>query len=255
MTASYRTAFVLLGSLATAAGALSAQVPAGRRELVGIVKDQRGVGVEGAIVEITGAGTRTNPMGAFRLFTGDVDTVTIAIRRPGYAPIEALISATNRQWDTLSVELEQLTTLLPGVRIEEERTLRAGLRSFEERVAAKASGMFITRDDIVSRNPSRLSDVLQARRGVQLLRIGSNRYGVRFATYSGTRGRACAPDMWVDGMRARGMELDDLSPNTVEGIELYDSFALVPFEFAHGVNAVPCGTIVVWTRPPGTKRP
>jgi hypothetical protein len=29
----------------------------------------------------------------------------------------------------------------------------------------------------------------------------------------------------------------------------------VPFQFAHSANSVPCGTIVVWTRPPGTRKP
>ncbi len=232
----------------------SAQVPVGRRELVGVVRDPAGTGVEGAIVEIAGAGTRTDAKGTFRLFTGDIDTVTIAIRRPGYSPIEALISARNRQWDTLAVELEPMTTRLPGVRIEEERLRREGLRGFEERIG-KAQGLFITRADIVERNSSRLSDVLQTRRGIHLVRIGTGRYGVRFATYSGSRGSSCIPDLWLDGQRVRGMEIDDLPPNTVEGIELYDSFATVPFEFGHGANAVPCGTIVVWTRPPGTRRP
>lgn len=235
------------------AGLAHAQ-PAGRRELVGFVRDPRGAGIEGATIEIPGAGTRSDAKGAFRLFTREVDTVTIAIRLPGYTPIEALISARNRQWDTLVVELEPLSTMLPGVRVEEERTIRTGLRGFEERVAKNASGLFITRADIVARNSSRLSDVLQTRRGIQLVRIGSNRYGVRFVTYSGPRG-TCVPDMWVDGQRARGMEIDDLPANTVEGMELYDTFATVPFEFMHGAGAVPCGTIVVWTRPPGTRRP
>ena len=243
------------GLLAMFADTLGAQVPAGRRELVGVIKDPRGVGIEGATVEVAGAGARTDAKGTFRLFTGDVDTVTISIRRPGFSPVEALLTARDRQWDTLAVELEQLTTRLPGVRVEEERTLRAGLRGFEERLAKKVAGLFITREDIVSRNSSRLSDVLQTRRGVALVRIGSNRYGVRFATYSGTRSNTCVPDLWVDGQRARGMEVDDLPPNTVEGMELYDSFATVPFEFAHSANSVPCGTIVVWTRPPGTRRP
>lgn len=255
MIRSIQRAVLTSVAVGAVAGALDAQTPAGRRELVGVVRDPRGVGIEGAVVEIPGTGTRTDAKGAFRLFTADIDTVTIAIRRPGFSPIEALISASNRQWDTLAVELEPLSTRLPGVRVEEERTLREGLRGFEQRVAAKVSGLFITRADIVARNSSRLSDVLQTRRGVQLVQIGSNRYGVRFATYSGTRGNRCIPDMWVDGQRARGMELDDLPPNTVEGLELYDSFAIVPFEFTHGANSVPCGTIVVWTRPPGTKRP
>lgn len=233
----------------------SAQVPSGRRELVGIVRDPRGVAVEGATVEIPGAGTRTDVKGMFRLFTADVDTLTIAIRRPGYSPIEAQISARGRQWDTLVVELEQLATNLPAARVEEEAVRRAGLRGFYERRDRRQQGLFITREEIVARGASRLTDVLQARTGIQLVRLSNTRSGVRFATYSGSRGISCIPDMWVDGQRARGMEVDDLAPNTVEAMELYDTFATVPFEFSHSANAVPCGTIIVWTRPPGTKKP
>lgn len=240
------------------AAALDAQVPipGAKRELVGIVRDVKGTGVEGATIEVLGSTARTDTKGAFRLFTPELDTATIAIRRPGFSPIEALIAARNRQWDTVVVEMEQLTQTLPGVRVEDTRDMkREGLKGFEERVNKGMSGLFITRADIVERNSIRLSDVLQTRRGVSLVKIGSNRYGVRFATYQGTRGSACIPDMWVDGQRARGMEIDDLPANTVEGIELYDSFALVPFQFSHTANSVPCGTIVVWTRPPGTRRP
>jgi hypothetical protein len=237
------------------AGAPPGPPPAGRRELVGHVRDVRGAGIEGATVEILGAVTRTDTSGTFRLFTPALDTATIAIRRPGYSPVEALISARNFQWDTVVVELEQVSQNLPGVRIEEEQfRRREGLKGFDERLKAKVSGLFITREDIVQRNSLRLSDVLQTRRGIYLVKIGSNRYGVRFATYQGRAGN-CIPDMWVDGQRARGMEIDDLPANTVEGVELYDSFATVPFQFAHSANSVPCGTIVVWTRPPGTRKP
>lgn len=245
-------AVVMLAAAATA----SAQVPSGRRELVGIVKDPRGVAVEGATVEIAGAGTRTDAAGLFRLFTADVDTVTIAIRRPGYSPIEAQISARGRQWDTLMIELEQLATNLPAARVEEEAaTRRAGLRGFYERLDKRQQGLFITREDIVARGASRLTDVLQTRTGIQLVRLSNTRNGVRFVSYSGSRGMSCIPDMWVDGQRARGMEVDDLPPNTVEAMELYDTFAAVPFEFSHSANSIPCGTIIVWTRPPGTKKP
>lgn len=254
MAKSIRHVALALAFVAVSTRPVLAQVPAGRRELVGVVKDPRGLGIEGATVEVPGGGTRTDPKGAFRLFTGDVDTMTIAIRRPGYAPIEALITARNRQWDTVVVELEQVASSLPDVRVEEERILRTGLKGFEER-KGKQNGLFITREDIVSRNSLRLSDVLQTRRGVQLVKIGNNRYGVRFATYSGTKGSGCIPTMWVDGQRAVGMEVDDLPSNTVEGMELYDSFASVPFEFSQSVNNIGCGTIVVWTRPPGTKKP
>ena len=248
-----RTAMIAVAALSTWAGAISAQVPEGKRELVGFVRDPQGMAIEGAIIQIPGADTRTDKAGTFRLFTADVDTLTIAIRRPGFSPIEALLTATNRQWDTVAVELEEMTTRLSAVRVEEERYRRAGLRGFEER-SKNSVGQFVTREEIVKRNTLRLSDVLRTHRGIAVVRIGNNRYGARFAMYSGSRGR-CAPDLWVDGQLARGMEIDDLPANTIEGIELYESFATVPFDFGHTGNAVPCGTIVVWTRPPDAKRP
>ncbi|MDQ8164496.1 MAG: carboxypeptidase-like regulatory domain-containing protein [Gemmatimonadota bacterium] len=235
-------------------GTLGAQtpVPAAKRELVGIVRDAKGAGVEGATVEVLGSTARTDPRGAFRLFTPELDTATIAIRRPGFSPIEALISARNRQWDTVVVELEQLSQQLPGVNIEEPRNQRAyaALRTFDER-RARGNGLFLTREDIVARNSLRLSDVLQARRGIQLVRLGTGRMGVRFVNYAGSRGTACIPDLWIDGQRVRSMEIDDIGANNVEKMELYDSFAAVPAEFSHIGNALPCGTIVIWTRIPG----
>ncbi|HVZ50235.1 MAG TPA: carboxypeptidase-like regulatory domain-containing protein [Gemmatimonadaceae bacterium] len=254
---SYRTGTLLLGALSLLAQASGAQVPAGRRELVGFVKDPRGTPVEGAIVEIPGTGTRTSETGLFRLFTREIDTVTLAIRRPGFSPIEALISANGRQWDTVMVEMEQVVTTLPSARVTEERVLRTGLKGFYERKEQAVSGIFVAREEIVARNTLTLSDVLQARRGVALVPIGGSniKKGVRFATYQGTRGRNCVPDMWVDGQLAKGMEIDDLPANTVEGLELYDTFATVPMQFSHQGGSIPCGTIVVWTRPPDTRKP
>jgi hypothetical protein len=222
---------------------------------VGIVKDQRGVGVEGATIEVLGATARSDVRGLFRLHTPELDTATIAIRKPGFSPIEALISARGRQWDTVMVEMEQMSQLLSGVRVEEEQNRRRqGLRGFEERVKQKIGGIIVTRDEIVARNSLLLSDVLQSRRGVQLVRLGARRYGVRFPTYT-SRGSTCVPDMWVDGQRAHGMEVDDIPANTVEGIELYDSFTNVPMEFSNTAHNTPCGTIVVWTRPPNSRKP
>jgi hypothetical protein len=69
--------------------------------------------------------------------------------------------------------------------------------------------------------------------------------------YSGSRGTVCIPDIWLDGTRTRGMEIDELPPNTVELMELYPNLSTVPMEFqSFGANTTPCGTIVVWTRIP-----
>lgn len=232
-------------------------MPAGRRELVGVVKEPGGQPVEGAVVEVPGTGTRTNATGSFRLFTREIDTVTLTIRRPGFAPIEAMLSARGRQWDTVVVEMEPLATTLPSARVTEERVLRTGLKGFYERKQQAVSGIFIAREEIAARNTLTLSDVLQARRGISLIPIARSgiKKGVRFATYSGTRGPGCTPDLWVDGQLAKGMEIDELPANTVEALELYDTFSTVPMQFSHHGGSIPCGTIVVWTRAPDSKKP
>ncbi len=230
----------------------SSRAQPSRRELVGIVRDSAGVGIEGATVDIEGGSARTNAKGAFQLWTGDVDTLTISVRRLGFIPISAMVAARHRQWDTVVVEMDRNAQVLAALTVKGAATRRAlGLRDFEER-RAKGLGIFVTRAEITDRNVFRPSDVLRNKRGVHLVRLSNGYYGVRFAAYSGGRRGACAPDIWIDGQVARGMEIDDVSATDIEGMELYESFASVPFEFTpRSVSAGRCGTIVVWTRVPG----
>jgi hypothetical protein len=83
-------AAVLLASAASAARGVQPNVAG--RELVGLVRDARGAALEAASVEIPGAAARTDVRGAFRLYTVDLDTVTITIRRLGYGVVSALLS-------------------------------------------------------------------------------------------------------------------------------------------------------------------
>lgn len=239
----------VLPCLTSAQGAPPA---AQRRELVGVVRDPGGVPVEGARIDIPGASARSNEKGMFQLWTGNIDTVTISIHRLGFAAMEALITARNRQWDTVLVELDPTVQRVSGVTVKVSPSARTQwLAGFDER-QSRGLGVFVTRQEIESRNTTRMSDILRDRRGVHVVRVGTGRYGVRFTTHSGgIRGSTCQPDVWIDGVRARGMEVDDIFASTVEAVELYDTFAAVPMQFTQGVNSVPCGTIVLWTRVPG----
>lgn len=235
---------------AQAATSLSTtRVPAGKRQLVGVVRNANGAAMEGVAVSIPGLQTRTDSRGNFELLTSEVDTVTISLRYVGFEPIEALLAARNRVWDTVLVQLEPSVTRLEKVNVEESRTRAAmGLRTFEER-RARGIGQFITRADIVERGSSKLSDLMRTKRGVNVIR-GK----VRFVAYAGTKSTMCQPDIWLDGMRSQGMELDELLPSTIEAIELYANFSTIPIEFQpFGANTTPCGTIVVWSRIPNGK--
>jgi hypothetical protein len=236
--------------LAVAAAAAGGQVQAGRREMVGFIRDSAGIGIEGATVQIAGNVLRTDPRGAFRLWAPDVDTLTIVVHRLGFEALEALLTANSKQWDTVVVELNRVAQNLAGMTVSSSATRRAlALRDFDER-RARGLGLFVTRSEILARNPLRLSDLLRDKRGVRIVRVANNYYGVRFAAYSASL-RACVPSMWIDGQLAPGMEIDDLLPNDIQAIELYETIASVPAAFAPRSSMVPCGTIVIWTRIPG----
>jgi hypothetical protein len=227
-----------------------AQVQASRRELVGIIRDSTGAPIEDATIEVPGGSARSDVRGAFRLWTIDIDTLTISIRRLGYFPISALITARQRQWDTVVVQLDRNPQVLGSVKVKEAATRSAlGLRDFETR-RATGIGTFVTREEIVARNTALPSDIFRNLRGVRLVKLRNGQYGVRFAMYSGNRPN-CVPDLWLDGQRARGMEVDDMPATDIQAIEVYESWATVPGPFAPASNTIPCGTIVIWTRVPG----
>jgi hypothetical protein len=226
------------------------QAPPTRRELVGIVKDPGGTGIEGATVEIRGAAAGTNAKGAFQLWTNDIDTVTISIRRLGYLPVSAQIAARGGQWDTVVVEMERTSQRLSAVTVTGGATRRAlGLRDFDARRAV-GNGVFVTREEITARNTLRLTDVLQGKRGIRVVRLKSGVSGVRFASYGHVRA-TCSPNVWIDGQWARDLEVDELPATDVEAVEVYETMASVPFEFTPQGAGIPCGTIVIWTRIPG----
>lgn len=215
-----------------------------RRELVGRVRDSTHAAVPAAIVEAAGMQTRTDSAGRFRLSTPNIDTLSLAVRRLGFAPETVQLRARHGQWDTVVVELSQTAQVLDPVYSRDNVPTR--MRGFEER-RARGVGVFVTRQQIAEYNTTLPSDVLRTKRGIRVMR---SRYGtvVRFSQFQSKPN--CQPAIWIDGQRARGMEIDEISAGDIEGIELYDSFSITPFEFSRDAD-IPCGTIVVWTRVPG----
>ena len=240
---------VAVACVFTATRDLHAQPNVAGRELVGHVRDSSGAAVEGAIVEILGATARTSTLGTFRLWTADIDTLTISIRRLGFSPVSAQIATRGQKWDTVLVELNRLPQRLAAAEVRAaNKRLRQGLRDFDER-RMRGIGQFVTRSEIVARNTSRTSDVLREARGIHVVRLASGGHGVRFALYA-EKLPNCAPALWLDGHLATAMEIDEVPANDVEAIELYSSWSTLPLEFTKSASSLPCGTIVVWTRIP-----
>jgi hypothetical protein len=107
----------------------------------------------------------------------------------------------------------------------------------------KGEGYFITRADILRRDPVRTTDMLRAVPGVRIASTSLGQSSIRM------RGRNCPIAYFVDGIRAPVFNLDSVLPSSVEGIEIYKGTSSVPPEFRGGLT--PCAAIVLWTRDPG----
>lgn len=216
----------------------------------GQVRDSAGAPIRGALITIARLQleTRTDTLGAFGFSRVPSGQTSFLVRRMGFAPqtIEHLVSGSSI--DSLKVTLTaQPLQLAPIVVSERDLRRKFFIEEFHKR-RERGNGHFITREEILSRNTSRLSDVVRNVPGVHIMRTrGGN--GVRFVSAATLR-LNCAPMIWLDGQRAPGMEIDEITSSDVEGIELYSGPSQTPLRFSQNQQST-CGTIVIWTRLPG----
>jgi len=137
-----------------------------------------------------------------------------------------------------------------------ERPMNALHEAYERRLG-NGLGTFITREQVESRNPALVTDLL---RDVPGLQVSASASGLRPAVRIGrSAGYNCATQIFVDGFlmnRRRGIggnyqpddfRIDDaVSPASIEGIEIYKGLSTVPAEFLN--PDADCGVIAIWTR-------
>jgi hypothetical protein len=161
--------------------------------------------------------------------------------------------------DVLSVTIymdPEVVLLAPLEVHARAQTVQPMLAGFRERLQRRQGGTFLTRMDIETRNPARLTDLLE---GVPGLRVqpatgaASNRLITFARALPGTGGgpNSCPVQVYVDGVLAtRGravVPLDDLAvPGALEGVEIYRGVGTVPAEFL--TPEARCGVIALWTR-------
>ena len=192
---------------------------------------------------------RTDHHGEFTLDKLPAGEIELSIRRVGYEPQRETIVATGGSRDSVLIVLVAQPEVLSGVAVSAAaRRQREGVQGFYAR-RERGVGAFVTREDLEARHARVPTDALNLP-GISLVHT---RYGtsVRFTTGASLR-RNCPPTLWIDGQRARGMELDEIPVNDIEGIELYHGPSVTPAQFWQGNESnTACGTIVVWSRTPG----
>jgi hypothetical protein len=246
--AARRTSLAVLALLCIAVAKLAAQ---DRGRLHGVVVDSAGRPIVDVDVSIAAARqlTRTDSAGAFQFVGLPVDSVSILVRRLGYKPLK-LVAVPGDSGAALRVVLVRDPTMLEGVEVSARLARkRSGIEDFYRR-RARGIGTYFTRDDFVERHSQRASDLLREVPGLRFVSIPGG-MGIRFNSSAIIR-RDCTPMLWLDGQRAPGLEIDDVPASDIEGLELYNGPSTTPVQFSQYSSTSTCGTVVIWTRIPGT---
>lgn len=135
--------------------------------------------------------------------------------------------------------------------VEVERVRRRSRLAGYDRRRKAGHGRYVTREDIELFRPNKLSDLLITTPGIRPVYFRGRRFiRLRGRTFSdlaagGAFAGTCQPVMFLNGARAPGLQVDDIFPEMVEGIEIYPG-PYVPSVFSTLFTS--CGSIAIWTR-------
>jgi hypothetical protein len=242
----------VFAALLSAGIAISATAQVRPGGVAGIVKDSLGQPIPN--VEITdlaaAKSVRTDSLGHFLLADVPSGNVDITFRRLAYTPVVLLIAIPPADTTEVQVVLGVVAQELRGMVVQAHPEQLRQLVAFESR-RKRGIGHFITRTQIENRHPLVLSDMLRTIPGAILINADNGRTSVRFARVARNN---CPPQFFVDGIEVTGFSIDDMPPGDVEGVELYAGAAGLPPEYnrLHGTSI--CGTVIIWTRIPTTRR-
>jgi hypothetical protein len=239
--------------LTAAAAPASAQMQLA--SLVGVVRDTAGAPVPGVEVWLRGSDlyTHTADNGGFRLLDINPGDTKLTVRRLGFEPITVDIRLSAGVRDTVVISMSMVAAAIEGVNVEEARQTRSTrlLKGFWDR-RTSGFGHFVTREEIDAKDAHNFTDLVRMTPGLNVITVGG-RQTIRFRT-TGGRGD-CPPQYWLDGSRIENAGPDEFVPGSIEAVEIYNGISTTPAQFApRMVSFGPrtCGTIVVWSRLPGT---
>lgn len=161
----------------------------------------------------------------------------------GFAPLTAVVQLEEGERKELEFRTDSVGQLLPTIFVdgESQPELIKVLTKFERRMAV-GSGRFITREQIVQRNPMQLMDMIRFLPGVRSKCNGSS-----CQLRLNHDPRNCGPAVFVDGVPTALTVLEATNPNDVHGVEIYRGPSETPPEI--NTEAARCGgAIAVWTR-------
>jgi hypothetical protein len=235
--------------VAMAALALGSDARAQQRDLRGIVTDSSGFPLGNVEVRIMDLGrmARTGVDGRFVIARIGTRIVDVTVRRLGYEVRSLRVSLINGEGDSLRIVMRAEPLILNQVDIEAKEDDHPFFNEYERR-RQRGIGAFLVKKDFERLNSSYPSDAFRRLPGMRFVQTSAG-MGVRFMSSTGIRGRGgeCVPMIWVDGVAAPGMEIDEIRAQDIHGVEVYRGASTTPAQFAKA-GLGQCGAIVVWTR-------
>jgi hypothetical protein len=191
------------------------------------------------------------------------DSLRFVARRIGYDPFSGWVTRSEVTGE-FAIALRILPRSIQKVQVTARANSPLGRSGFYDRVQRVQRGAYaarmITPEELETRNPLKLSHMLQ---GENLVRV--QRFDMGRAILTG-RGGLCGMSILLDGMRVSGtleellenrvnpppvsslISVDDLvQAQSIAAIEIYASNASIPAELQRTAGNVQCGLIAIWT--------
>jgi Carboxypeptidase regulatory-like domain len=213
----------------------------GNAALVGVVRS-RGQLLRGAEVRVRHARSTavTDAAGSFVLDSLPAGTQMLLVRHLGYALVELPIELRPARRTELNVQMTRAVAL-DSVRVVAKRP---SLAEFEFNRRTQLQGHFLTLSEIQRAKVKQTSELLPLLGGYVMMGRG-RLVKMKETAFDPPGTHSCkAANVVIDGVE--GLEVDDVLPNQIAGIELYKNAASAPLQYAGRAN---CGLIVIWLRP------
>jgi len=225
----------------------------GGARLTGIVRDEKGQGVEGARVFVRGTNlaNTSSDRGYFALDSLPGGTHTLEVRAVGYLPATSIVHLATDQPAQAEVFIGDRLVTLETVRVTATLVFSRNLAKFQTNRERNLGGMFVGPREIEKYRGMRFSNLIQSVPGVRLSYQGGFTILMNYAgTDDGQSPGLCVPAFYIDGQRSHytASEIEGLyRADEIAGVEVYVREGQRPIEFQDTNSR--CGAIAIWTRP------
>jgi hypothetical protein len=165
----------------------------------------------------------------------------LLVRQLGFVLAEIPVELRSNRSREVNVQMTRAVTL-DSVRVLASQ--RPSLAEFEHNRKTNLQGRFLTLSQIQQSRAKNTSDLLPLLGGYVLMGR-TPLVKMKDTDFDPPGTHSCkGANVVIDGVD--GMEVDDVQPNQIAGIELYKDAASAPLQYAGRAN---CGLIVIWLRP------